>query len=242
MNSNRTTLEISDLLVELVRKDIKNVHLSVLPPDGRVRLSAPLSMTEDSARLAVVMRWSWIRKKQKEFTSQRREAFREYVNGESHYFDGQKYLLSLVEAEMAAKVCVAGNGRIELHCRADASHLAKQRAFGIFYRHHLNSLVDRTLASYCRAFEVQEPEVRIQRMRTKWGSCNAKSQRLLINLELAKKPRQCFEYILAHELAHLRVRYHNQEFLKILENVLPDWAHRRDILNSLPLAYDEWAY
>jgi len=242
MNSNRTTLAVSDLQVELVRKDIKNVHLSVLPPDGRVRLSTPLGMTEDNARLAVVARWSWIRKKQKEFTSQRREPFREYVNGESHYFDGQKYLLSLVEAKMAVKVCIAGNSRIELHCRADASHLTKQRAFSKFYRHHLNSLVDRTLASYCRAFEVQEPEVRIQRMRTKWGSCNVKSRRVLINLELAKKPRQCFEYILAHELTHLRVRRHNQEFLKVLECVLPDWAHRRDILNSLPLAYDEWAY
>ncbi len=242
MNSNRTTLTISDLLVELVRKDIKNVHLSVLPPDGRVRLSAPLSMTEDNARLAVVTRWSWIKKKQKEFTSQRREAFREYVNGESHYFDGQKYLLSLVETKKAAKIHIAGNGRIELHCRADASRMAKQRAFDSFYRHHLKSLVDRTLASYCRAFDVREPEVRIQRMRTKWGSCNAKDERVLINLELAKKPRQCFEYILAHELVHLRVRHHNPEFLRALENVLPDWAHRRDILNSLPLAYDEWTY
>lgn len=242
MNSNRTTLAVSDLMVELVRKDIKNIHLSVLPPDGRVRLSAPLGMTEDNARLAVVTRWSWIRKKQKEFSSQRREAFREYVNGESHYFDGQKYLLSLVDAKMAAKISIAGNGRIELHCRADASHLAKQRAFDNFYRHHLNSLLDQTLTRYCKAFNVQEPEVRIQRMRTKWGSCNAKNQRVLINLELAKKPRQCVEYILAHELAHLRVRHHNQEFLNVLESVLPDWAHRRDILNSMPLAYEEWAY
>lgn len=242
MNSNRTTLTVSDLPVELVRKDIKNIHLSVLPPDGRVRLSAPLGMTDDNARLAVVTRWNWIRRKQKEFTSQRREPFREYVNGESHYFDGQKYLLSLVRAEIAAKVCIAGNGRIELYCRAEASHLVKKRAFDNFYRHHLNSLVARTLPSYCKAFDVQEPEVRIQRMRTKWGSCNAKSRRVLINLELAKKPRQCFEYILAHELTHLRVRHHNQEFLNVLENVLPDWANRRDTLNSLPLAYDDWAY
>lgn len=98
---------------------------------------------------------------------QRREDFREYVNGESHNFDGQKYLLLLVEAKKAAKVCIAGNGRIELHCRADASHLAKHRVFDSFYRHHFRSLVDRTLASYCKAFEVQEPEVRIQHMRTK---------------------------------------------------------------------------
>lgn len=242
MNSSRTTLVISDLSVELIRKDIKNVHLSVLPPDGRVRLSAPRNMTDDNARLAVVTRWGWIKKKQKEYLSQARETLREYVDGETHYFDGQRYLLSVVNSERAASVVISGNGRIELHCREEASHSTKQKAFDGFYRQHLNGLLLKTLPKWCEALKVNRPEIRIQRMRTKWGSCNPQNARIMINLELAKKPLRCVEYIIAHELVHLRVRHHSPEFIALLETVMPDWRYNRDILNSLPLAHDEWVY
>lgn len=235
-------MTISDLTVEFVRKDIKNVHLSVSPPEGKVRLSAPLSMTEDNARLAVVTRWSWIRKKQKQFAAQRRETYREYIDGESHFFDGYRYLLSVVETDGAARVRVKGNGRIELSCRKGTNHAARQKAFDFFYRLHLQFLVEQKLSAYCSGLKVKIPEVRIQRMRTKWGSCNAKTRRILINLELAKKPSACFDYILAHELTHLRVRHHSSEFRALLESVMPDWDHRRDILNSLPLAYEDWDF
>lgn len=242
MNSSRTILTISELSVELVRKDIKNVHLSVLPPDGRVRLSAPRNMTDDNARLAVVTRWGWIKKKQKEYLSQARETLREYVDGETHYFDGQRYLLSVVNSKQAASVVIAGNGRIELHCRADASHSKKQKAFDGFYRKHLIELLEKTLPKLCEALNVDRPEIRIQRMRTKWGSCNPKNGRIMINLELAKKPLRCIEYIISHELVHLRVRHHSSEFVALLETVMPDWIYNKDILNSLPLAHDEWGY
>ncbi|MFT5342109.1 MAG: putative metal-dependent hydrolase [Paracoccaceae bacterium] len=242
MNSSKTTLTISDLSVELVRKDIRNVHLSVLPPDGRVRLSAPQNMTDDNARLAIVTRWRWIKKKQKEYLSQSREPFREYVDGESHYFNGNRYLLSVVNAQRSTKLAIAGNGRIELHCREDASHSARQKAFDSFYRQHLNELLQQTVPKWCEALNVDQPEIRIQRMRTKWGSCNPKNGRIMVNLELAKKPLRCVEYIIAHEVVHLRVRHHSAEFIALLETVMPDWRHHKDVLNSLPLAYDKWTY
>ena len=230
------------MAVELVRKNIKNVHLSVLPPEGRVRLSAPFTMSEDSARLAVVTRWGWIKKKQNEYANQRRETQRDYVDGETHYFDGHKYLLSVTEGSVKASVKVRGNGRIELCCGQDASREARQKAFDTFYRSHLHTLIETKIAQFCSELSVAAPTVRIQRMRTKWGSCSAASQRILINLEMAKKPAACVEYILAHELVHLRVRHHNEEFKALLERIMPDWSHRRDILNSYPLAYDEWVY
>ncbi|MEP5632681.1 MAG: SprT family zinc-dependent metalloprotease [Tateyamaria sp.] len=230
------------MAVELVRKNIKNVHLSVLPPEGRVRLSAPFTMSEDSARLAVVTRWGWIKKKQKEYARQKRETQRDYVDGETHYFDGHKYLLSVVEESVKASVKVRGNGRIELCCRQGASREVRQRAFDAFYRSHLQTLIETKIAQYCAELSVIQPTIRIQRMRTKWGSCASASQRILINLEMAKKPTACVEYILAHELVHLRVRRHNEVFKALLEGILPDWSHRRDILNSYPLAFDEWSY
>ncbi|MEO0702491.1 MAG: SprT family zinc-dependent metalloprotease [Pseudomonadota bacterium] len=228
--------------VEFIRKNIKNVHLSVLPPEGRVRLSAPIGMSEDSARLAVVTRWSWIKKKQKQFAAQRRETQREFVDGETHYFDGHKYLLTVVDGTGQGSVKVRGNGRIELSCRKGASRATRHKAFDTFYRSHLQTLTDKKIAQFCSALSVDQPTVRIQRMRTKWGSCAAASRRILINLEMAKKPSACFEYILAHELVHLRVRHHNEKFKALLEGIMPDWSYRRDILNSYPLAYDEWSY
>ncbi|MBB3994883.1 hypothetical protein GGR95_002533 [Sulfitobacter undariae] len=199
-------------------------------------------MTDDNARLAIVTRWSWIKKKQKEYLDQKRETVRKYVDGESHYFDGHRYLLSIVKAQRSAKVTIAGNGRIELHCSDDAPYSAKQKAFDAFYRQHLNEFLRRNLPKWCKALNVDLPEIRVQRMRTKWGSCNPKSNRIMINLELAKKPLRCVEYIIAHELVHLRVRHHSSEFIALLETVMPDWRYHKDILNSLPLAYDEWTY
>lgn len=242
MNSNRTVFHVSDIPVEFVRKNIKNVHLSVLPPEGRVRLSGPFGMSEDSARLAVVTRWSWIKKKQKQYASQRRETQREFVEGETHYFKGHKYLLSAVHELGPTSVKVRGNGKIELRCRKNAGRETRKRAFDTFYRTHLRTLISEKVGQFCCDLSVDEPTIRIQRMRTKWGSCAAASGRILINLELAKKPTACVEYILAHELVHLRVRHHNEEFKALLEGIMPDWAHRRDVLNSYPLAYSEWPY
>lgn len=115
-------------------------------------------------------------------------------------------------------------------------------AFDAFYRSHLRTLIETKIAQYCAELSVRQPTVRIQRMRTKWGSCATASRIILINLEMAKKPTACVEYILAHELVHLRVRHHNEEFKVLLERIMPDWSLRRDILNSYPLAYDEWSY
>ena len=242
MSSSKSVIIVSGLSVEFIRKDIKNIHLSVLPPDGKVRLSAPLSMKEENARLAIVSRLPWIKKKQKDFATQTRETLREFVDGETHFFNGHKYLLKVCEKSGGSSVKVTGTGRIELRCHAVASRQARAKMFDRFYREHLRTVIDATIIGYCKTLKVDCPEVRIQRMKTKWGSCNSRSGRVLLNLELAKKPTACVEYILAHELVHLRVRHHNDEFRKLLEMVLPDWKDRRAVLNALPLAYGEWAY
>ena len=242
MSSNSLTLTVSGLSVEFVRKDIRNFHLSILPPEGSVRLSAPMSMTEDNARLTIATRLAWIRKKQRAFVEQERETRRSYVDGETHYISGHKYLLSVRQHDGPTEARVLGNGRIELCVSPKATAATKAKAFDTLYRKQLKNWITKALPKYCEALDVSEPEVCVQKMRTKWGSCTQKTNRVLLNLELAKKPLECFEYILAHELTHLRVRHHNKDFRATLEGVMPDWRIRRDLLNSLPLAYEDWEY
>ena len=240
MSSNSSTLTVSGLSVEFIRKDIRNIHLSILPPEGRVRLSAPMSMTEDNARLTIATRLAWIRKKQRAFAEQERETRRRYVDGETHYLSGHKYLLSVREYDGPTEARVLGNGRIELCVSPKATAATKAKAFDTLYRNQLKDWISKALPKYCLALDVSKPEVRVQKMRTKWGSCTQSTSRVLLNLELAKKPLECFEYILAHELTHLLVRHHSREFMIKLEGIMPDWRARREILNSLPLAYEDW--
>lgn len=242
MSSDSSTLTVSGLSVEFVRKNIRNIHLSILPPEGRVRLSAPMSMTEDNARLTIATRLAWIRKKQRAFFEQERETLRRYIDGETHYLCGHKYLLSVRQHDGPTEARVVGNGRIELCCNLKATAATKAKAFDRFYRNQLKDWIEQALPRYCEKLGVPEPEVRVQKMRTKWGSCSVQTNRVLLNLELAKKPISCLEFILAHELTHFRVRHHNKAFKATIESVMPDWRLRRDLLNSLPLAYEDWEY
>jgi predicted metal-dependent hydrolase len=242
MSTNSSEIFVSGIRIDVTRKAIKNVHLSVCPPEGSVRISAPKSMSDDNARLAVIRRLPWIRRCQEEFQSQRRETERQFVSGESHYFDGRRYLLDVVPSVGATAVVVQNNGRIRLETRPTATRDAKRRAFDNFYRAHLCALVSSVLPDYQERLGVKASDVRIQRMKTRWGSCTQETGRILLNLELAKKPRPCVEYILVHELAHLTERTHSAGFVEIVERAIPDWRQRRDLLNSLPLAYETWGY
>lgn len=242
MSIDRKTISVSGLQVELSRKSIKNLHLSVCPPDGRVKLSVPERISEDNARLAVIRKLGWVRKCQREFQEQAREGERLFVEGESHYYDGGRYLLKVEHSYGRAQVVVAGNNRLVLTCDSESTTENRAAAFNRFYREHLKSVLAKCVDRWVNVIGAAPGDIRIQRMKTRWGSCNPDSRRVLLNLELAKKPRVCVEYILVHELVHLIERRHSGRFLSIMEDVMPDWRARRDLLNSLPLAYETWDY
>lgn len=242
MSISRTKLSVSGIDVDLIRKDVKNIHLSVCPPDGLVKLTAPSKLSDDNARLAVIQKLRWIRNKQSEFRQQQRQSERQFIDGESHYFDGERYLLEVREERAKPTVHIAGNGRLRMTVRPGSNLETRSKIMAEFYRAHLKRFVSSHVDDWAARLGVEPKETRIQKMKTRWGSCNPATGRILLNLELAKKPRTCVEYILVHELVHFLERRHNERFVAHMDRVMADWRHRRDVLKSLPLAYETWAY
>lgn len=234
-------IEIGSIAIKLNRKDIKNLHISVLPPDGRVRVSAPTSMTETAVRMAVINRIPWIKKQQSDFAKQPRQSNREMVSGETHFLWGKSYRLDVVERAGRNQVTVKGK-RLILYSGANASLENKTLALNEFYRGVLKARIAELLIFWQDVIGVQVTHLGVQRMKTKWGSCNTSARRILLNLELIKKPPECLEYILVHELVHLLERKHNDRFKDFMDSFIPDWKERRDLLNNMPLAHNRWVY
>ena len=228
--------------VEIVRKGIKNLHLGVYPPHGRVRVAAPLRVSDDAVRLAVVGKLGWIKRQRARFEAQPRQSEREMVSGESHYFLGQRYRLRVVTYEGPAKVIARNKSIIELHVRRESSAEQRERVLQRWYRQQLKELIPPLLEKWQPALGVQADEWAIKKMKTKWGACNVKVRRIWLNLELAKKPAQCLEYIIVHELLHLLERQHNDNFFALMNEYLPQWRSRRSELNAAPLAHARWSY
>jgi hypothetical protein len=235
-------IDVGGIAVEVVRKEIKNLHVGVYPPAGRVRVAAPLRLDDAAVRLAVVLRLGWIRRKQKEFAGQDRQSQREMVAGESHYFQGRRYLLDVTECGCRPGVRLASHTKIELRvlptCDRDQRDAVLQR----WYRRQLRALLPPLLAKWEPRVGETVGEVRIKRMRTRWGSCNADARRIWLNLELIKKPVACLEYVLVHEMVHLLERHHTERFQKWMDRLMPTWRLHRDELNAAPLAHEDWAY
>ena len=208
----------------------------------RVRVAAPLAVSDEAVRLAVIGKLGWIKRQRARFEDQPRQSKREIVSGESHYFLGQRYQLRVVRLNGAAQVVVRKKSIIELHVRPETDYGQRERVLQGWYRQHLKNLIPPLLEKWQRALGVQVSECRIKRMKTKWGTCTADALRIWVNLELAKKPVRCLEYIIAHELAHLIERHHNGRFLAIMDKHLPQWRLYRDELNSAPLAHETWSY
>jgi predicted metal-dependent hydrolase len=231
-------MQIGDLEVEVIEKDIKNLHLAVYPPDGRVRLATPREVNPQTLELFVISKISWIRKQQRKFAEQNRQSPRQYVNRESHYFLGKKYLLRIHENHpkvRGTKVQVKTRSFIDLYTRGGASREMKALVLKEWYRDELRKVLNELVPKWEKILGVKTNEVFIKTMKTKWGSCNPKSGNILINLELAKKPIECIEYIVAHELTHLIERTHNSNFQAHLDFYLPNWKQVRDELNRLPV-------
>lgn len=239
MSIERQHLLVGGIDVEVVRKPIKNLHLGVYPPSGRVRVAAPPSLNDEAIRLAVVTRMGWINRQKKKFATQARQSERAYVSGETHFHFGVSYRLRLVRKSGPSMARVVGD-RIELSIPTNANRDFRERAFQRWQREQLRDRVQSLVDHWTEALDVQRPQVGIKRMRTKWGSCNPDAGRVWINLEMVKKPPACLDYLICHEMAHIIERSHGDRFISLLDRHMPRWRTLRDELNREPLAFESW--
>lgn len=240
MNIEAHQITVAGLRVDVVRKAIKNLHLGVYPPHGRVRVAAPLTVSDEAVRLAVVTRMGWIKRQRAKFESQPRQSARAYVSGESHYFLGQRYRLSVIEGAPTGHVHMRNSRSLDLHVRQGSDVGARERVFIRWYREELRNRAATLIEKWASAMEISAPTWGIKRMKTKWGTCNIDARRIWLNLELVKKPPQCIEYIVVHELTHFFERNHSDRFVAFMDRVLPNWRALRDELNAEPLADEAW--
>jgi predicted metal-dependent hydrolase len=234
-------IDLGGMRVDVVHKDIKNLHLSVLPPQGRVRIAAPLHMKLDTIRVFVISRLAWIRSQQNKMQVQERETPRQYLSRESHYVWGKRYLLQKVEKDEAPTIALK-RSRLVMQVRPEASETRCQGLLDAWYREQIRTTVPGLVAKWEPVMGVRVGRVFVQRMKTKWGSCNPSSRAIRLNTDLAKKPPECLEYIVVHEMAHLLEPTHNARFISLMDLFMPQWQHVRATLNRLPVRHEEWDY
>jgi predicted metal-dependent hydrolase len=242
MSTEGREIRIGGLVVQIVRKDIKNLHLGVYPPHGRVRVAAPLSVSDGAVRLAVIGKLGWIKKQQAKFAAQPRQTEREMVSGESHYYLGRRYRLRVVVRPGAGRVVPQTRTALELHVRPGTGVNDREQVLLNWYRKQLRTLIPPLLGKWEAILRVEAAAWGIKRMKTKWGTCSVGARRIWLNLELAKKPVGCLEYIVVHELVHLIERHHNDRFVSLMDRHLPQWRHHRKMLNEAPLGHADWTY
>ena len=183
----------------------------------------------------------WIRKEQKVFQNQEREAPREFLTKESHYFLGKRYLLKVIEKNSVPKV-ILKHDEIELYVRPNSSTTKKAEILEEWYRAELKALVPKLIQKWEKVIGVESNDFGVKRMRTKWGTCNIEAKRIWLNLELAKKPLECIEFIIVHELVHLLERSHNKVFVAYMNKFMPKWSFYREELNKIPFRHIDWDY
>ena len=225
---------VAGIEVEIIQKDIKNIHLAVYPPNGRVRLAAPMNVNEKTLELYVTSKIPWIRKQQRKFDRMDRQSVRQYINRESHYFLGKRYLLRVHETNHTyryPRVECKTKTYIELYIKE--GYLTEQRAelMKEWYRGRLKDILAELVPKWEAILNVKVNQVKVQTMKTKWGSCNTENRNILFNIELAKKPIECIEYVVVHELLHLIERKHNDLFRAYLDKYFPNWKAIKSSLN-----------
>ena len=233
---------INDIEIEVIKKNIKNVHLSVHPPAGRVRLAAPENMDEEAIRLFAISKLSWIKKQRKEFDTQERQSVREFLSGESHYFMGTRYLLNVIESSEKQRVELRNKKYMDLYVRQGHTKEKRERIVSQWYREELKRLIPEYIEKWEDVIGVTVNEWGVKLMKTKWGTCNEQDKRIWINLELAKKNPRCLEYIIVHEMVHLLERHHNDRFKAYMDEFLPNWKSIRDELNEMIYESSQWTY
>ena len=225
-------IKIGNSTIEVFRKPIKNIHLRIYPPDGRIQISAPERMELDAIRLFAITKSAWIKKKKQELEGFSRQSAREYVSGENHYFKGNRYRLKVIHQHTNPRIELQGNQFINLYVRKEATTERRAEILKNWYRENLSEVLENLVAKWEKILDVIVEHWEIKQMKTLWGSCNAKRKSILFNLELAKKPLHCVEYIVAHELAHLIERNHNERFAALLDINLPNWRIVKEQLND----------
>ena len=235
------TLELGDIDVDVVLKDIKNVHLSVHPPSGRVRIAAPQRVDMETIRLFAISKLGWIRDQQRRLREQERETPREYLERESHYVWGRRYLLSVSEEDLPPSLELRHN-RMILRVRGSSSESKRQLIVEGWYREQLKARATELISRWAPRIGVTVAGFYVRRMKTRWGSCNSRAKTIRLNTDLAKKPPECLEYIVVHELIHIIEATHNERFHALMNQFMPDWKHRQQVLNRLPVRHQEWDY
>ncbi|MHB1342763.1 MAG: M48 family metallopeptidase [Thermoleophilia bacterium] len=240
MSTANAYLQVSGIGVDVIFKDIKNLHIGVYPPFGRVRVAAPERLTEEAIRLAIVQRLPWIKKQRHRLQNAERQSAREMVSGESHYVWGSRLRLEIVERPGRAKIQITGS-KLRLCVPPGADAERRRHVLDAWYRKQLKAAIPELIEKWEPTIGNKVNGWTVRRMKTKWGSCNPNSGHISLNLELTKKHPSCLEYILVHEMAHLRERTHGGRFTALMDDCLANWRALRDELNGAPLAEEEWS-
>ena len=234
-------IKLGEIAIDVVQKEIKNIHLSVYPPTGRVRISAPLRMDLDTIRVFAITKLGWIKSQQQKLREQERESPREYLDRESHYVWGRRYLLEVVESDQPPRVQLK-HSKLQLQVRPGSDEEKKQAIVAAWYRDQLRQAIPPLIAKWETTLGVKVERFFVQRMKTKWGSCSFARRNVRLNSELAKKPRECLEYLIVHEMVHLMEPTHNSRFTALMEQFMPKWQFYREVLNRLPVHHEQWKY
>jgi len=235
-------ITIDNIDVEVISKKIKNIHLSVHPPDGRVRLAVPEKLNAEAIKLFVISKLSWIKKQRTKYKIQERQSVREFVSGESHYFLGTRYLLNVIETSGKQRVELRNKKYIDLYVRPNSSAKKREKIMMEWYRKYLKSIIPDYIKKWEKIIGVSVDFWGVKLMKTKWGTCNPDDKRIWINLELAKKNPRCLEYIIVHEMVHLLERHHNDKFIAYMDRFLPNWRSIRSELNEIIFESSSWSY
>jgi predicted metal-dependent hydrolase len=239
--TNRHHIEINGLSVEVVRKNIKNFHLRVYPPHGQVRVAVPLRLSNETIRQAITARLGWIRRHQNRLRAQDHPSECKLITGENLYFQGCRYQLDVIEHEGKPTVNLLNNTTIALQVRPGTNREKREAILDLWYRTQLRAQIPELIAKWIPQMGVMVAEWGIKKMKTRWGTCNVKARRIWLNLELAKKPVSCLEFILVHEMVHLLERHHNSRFRAFMDKLMPGWRLHQDQLNGLSLTHEKWA-
>lgn len=227
-------MKVAELNIEVEYKAIKNMHLTVYPPDGRIRISVPKDTKEDEVSLLLYSRLDWLRSKVAEVQTQERQSEREFVSGENHYLFGERYLLKVIPSNIVPPSIKVGTKVMELFVRPGATISDKQKTMEAFYRNRLRSALNSIVPKWADRLDEAPAtfDFTIMIMQKQWGSCITSKRKILFNLLLARVPLRCIEYIVVHELCHLKVHQHNKEFAALLNKVMPDWSARKKELDE----------
>ena len=228
-------IELGDIFITVTRKSVKNVHLTVHPPEGRVTLVAPTGTRLEVARAYAISKLNWIRAQQQQLHAQVREAPRQLVDRETHYVWGRRYLMTVIERDERPSVKLEPQ-KITLYVRPGSTKDKRAQVLGDWHRKLLHEFVNPVIKKWEQKLQVRVSGYFLQRMKTKWGSCNHRAKNIRLNTELVKKPKDLVEYVIVHEMAHLIEPTHNERFISILEDNFPHWREARAELNELPIA------